>query len=75
VEKPDGTVIDGYFRGANRNTCSISLSPHHTREDGDVVSSIGVKTLFSMKKINVDRLGNRTEVISEKRTWRGAVCT
>jgi len=73
VEKPDGTFIDGYFRGADRTTGAISLSPHYTRDES--VRGIGVKTLRSMKKINIDRLGNRTEILREKRTWRGAVCT
>lgn len=73
VEKSDGTFIDGYFRGADRSTGAIHLSPHHSREQ--IVRSIGVKTLKEFRKIAVDRLGNRTEIISEQRTWRGAVCT
>ncbi len=73
VEKPDGTFIDGYFRGADRTTGAISLSPHYTRDES--VRGIGAKTLRSMKKINVDRLGYRKEVLREKRTWRGAACT
>ena len=73
VEKPDGTFIDGYFRGADRTTGAISLSTHYSRDEG--VRGIGAKTLRSMKKCAIDRLGNRTEIVSEKRTWRGAVCT
>jgi len=73
VEKPDGTFINGYFRGADRTTGAISLSPHYTRDE--TIRGIGAKTLRSMNKISVDRLGNRTEILREKRTWRGAVCT
>jgi CRISPR-associated endonuclease Csn1 len=73
VEKADGTFINGYFRGAHRTTGAINLSPHYTRDES--VDGIGARTLRSIKKISVDRLGNRTEILREKRTWRGAVCT
>jgi CRISPR-associated endonuclease Csn1 len=73
VEKPDGTFIDGYFRQADRSTGAISLSSHYSRDK--TTRGIGAKTLRSMKKVEVDRLGNRTEILREKRTWRGAVCT
>jgi len=73
VEKADGTFIDGYFRGAHRTTGAINLSPHYTRDES--VDGIGARTLRSIKKINIDRLGNRTEISREKRTWRGVVYT
>jgi len=73
IEKPDGTFIDGYFRGADRTTGAISLSAHHSRDE--TVRGIGAKTLSSIRKCSIDRLGRRTEILSEKRTWRGAVCT
>jgi len=73
VEKTDGTFIDGYFRGADRSTGAISLSSHYSRDDS--VRGIGAKTLRSFKKFSIDRLGRRKEILREKRTWRGAVCT
>lgn len=73
VEKSDGTTIDGYFRGMNRSTGAMNISPHHSREI--VVEGIGARTLKSFSKWAIDRLGNRFEVPQEKRTWRGAVCT
>ncbi|WP_298748224.1 type II CRISPR RNA-guided endonuclease Cas9, partial [uncultured Brevundimonas sp.] len=73
VEKSDGTFIDGYFMGLHRTTGAISLSVHYSKNES--VEGIGARTLKSFKKYAIDRLGNRTEIVSEKRTWRGAVCT
>jgi CRISPR-associated endonuclease Csn1 len=65
--------IIGYFRGLDRTTGAISVSPHHTRDEAE--RGIGGRTLKSFHKHNVDRLGRRTEIERETRTWRGAVCT
>ncbi len=73
VEKSDGTFIDGYLRGVDRSTGAIGLSPHYSRDE--TIRGIGAKTLKSINKFNVDRLGFRNQVLREKRTWRGAVCT
>lgn len=73
VIKTDGTFESGYFRGANRNTNSISLSPHNSRNQ--VVGSIGVKTAHRISKFHIDRLGGKHEVERETRTWHGGVCT
>lgn len=73
VEKADGFFIDGYFRGVDRSTGAISLSPHHTKDQ--LVRGIGARTLISLRKIFVDRLGRKSEVKRELRTWRGEVCT
>ncbi len=72
ITKPDGTFIDGYFRGLDRSTASITLSPHHTK--AMLIRGIGIKTLKDFKKITVDRLGRRFEIEREKRTWHGEVC-
>ncbi|MBN8552000.1 MAG: type II CRISPR RNA-guided endonuclease Cas9 [Caulobacterales bacterium] len=73
IEKSDGTFIDGYFRGADRSTGAIHLSVHNSREQ--VIRGIGVKTLRVFAKKSIDRLGRRTDIASETRTWRGAACT
>ena len=73
IEKPDGTFIDGYFRGMDRATGAITVSPHHSKVH--LVRSIGVKTLKAFTKHHVDRLGRKFPIERETRTWHGAVCT
>ncbi len=73
LEKSDGTFVDGYFRGLDRTTGAVGLSAHQSREA--LHRGIGAKTLKSFSKINVDRLGRRSGIPREKRTWHGAVCT
>ena len=72
IEKPDGTFIDGYFRGMDRSTGAILISPHHSKLT--VVKGIGTKTLAIFRKYDMDRLGNRHVIAKETRTWHGAVC-
>lgn len=69
----NGELIEGYYRSANINTCSLAVSPHNSH--AKLRGSIGVKTLRHFKKFTIDRLGRRHEVRQEKRTWHGAVCT
>jgi CRISPR-associated endonuclease Csn1 len=71
--KPDGEVIEGYFRQLDRSTSAISISPHTTLDD--IRRGIGARTLKSFRKFRVDRLGRRFEVGREVRTWRGKACT
>ncbi|MGH7487706.1 MAG: type II CRISPR RNA-guided endonuclease Cas9, partial [bacterium] len=73
VEKADGTLIDGYFRGMNRSTGAIIVSPHQSREI--VIEGIGARTLRGFHKSAVDRLGRRFPIPRETRTWHGVVCT
>ena len=73
VEKPDGTRIAGYFRGSDRASASIDISPHHTK--AEKARGIGVKSLVAFRKFSIDRLGVLSEIKQEKRTWRGAECT
>lgn len=73
VTKQDGEVIEGYSRGASRSTGALTLSPAHSLQE--TRAGIGVRTLLKIRKIQIDRLGRGGEIISEKRTWRGAVCT
>jgi CRISPR-associated endonuclease Csn1 len=69
VIKPTGEIVEGYFRGFNRSTASVTVS-HHANSD-DVTQGIGIKTLRSFKKFHIDRLGQKFECGKEARTWRG----
>jgi len=71
--KPDGEVIEGYLRGLSRSTGAFTISPHHTKEETRV--GIGARTLSSIRKFSIDRLGGRFEIPRETRTWHGVVCT
>lgn len=73
LEKADGTFIDGYFRGVDRSTSNFNVAAHHSKDA--LVRGIGPRSLKSLRKFAIDRLGRRTEILSEKRTWHGAVCT
>jgi CRISPR-associated endonuclease Csn1 len=73
VTKPDGQIIEGYFRQLDRSTGAVSLSPHHSSQT--LIRSIGVRTLLNFRKFTVDRLGNCFEIHREQRTWHGVVCT
>ncbi len=70
--KSSGEIVEGYFRGMDRFTASAILSDH--ANSNIVIRGVGVKTLSSLKKIVIDRLGNKFEAKSEQRTWRGKVC-
>lgn len=73
VETAKGLHIMGYGRGLHRSTGALAISPAWTRNEIEV--GIGARTLKLFKKYAVDRLGNCTEILREKRTWRGVVCT
>jgi CRISPR-associated endonuclease Csn1 len=73
VTKSDGEIISGYFKGLDRTTGAIKVSPHENQQQAR--AGIGTKTLLDFKKLFVDRLGNRSEIKGETRTWHGEVCT
>ncbi len=73
IERADGTFIDGYFRGMNRSTGAIIVSPHQSRDI--LVEGIGARTLRALRKSAVDRLGRRFPIPRETRTWHGVACT
>ncbi len=75
VVKRNGEYIDGYFRGVNRSTGAITLSPHNRRGKESLVTGIGTRMLGSLKKFQIDRLGRKFEIKREKRTWHGVACT
>jgi CRISPR-associated endonuclease Csn1 len=73
VAKSDGALIRGYFKGMDRSTGAITIA---ASENPRLLNrGIGAKTLTHFKKLNVDRLGNVTEVKNEVRTWHGVACT
>ena len=73
VTKPDGEIIEGYFRGLSRSTGALTISPQNSLQTMRV--GIGARTLIDFRKFTVDRLGNRFEIQREQRTWHGVVCT
>jgi CRISPR-associated endonuclease Csn1 len=71
--KSNGELIEGYYRSMDRTTGAINLSPMAT--NSETIRSIGVKTLSSFRKFSIDRVGRKSEIPREVRTWRGEACT
>lgn len=67
-----GEVIEGYFRGVDRSTGAIEISPHHSLQTSQ--RGIGTRSLLSLKKFAVDRLGKKSEIKAEPRMWHGEAC-
>ena len=72
VTKNDGEIIEGYFKGLHRGTGALAIAPHENPRR--IRGGIGAKTLLGFRKIDVDRLGNQSEIEREVRTWHGEVC-
>ena len=72
VVKSDGDVITGYFKGVDRQGAQINLAA--VTSQTVLTRGIGSKTLHSLRKLDITRLGSLSEVQQETRTWRGAVC-
>ncbi|MFK0206191.1 type II CRISPR RNA-guided endonuclease Cas9 [Agrobacterium sp. NPDC090283] len=66
----DGNL--GYFRGLDRSTGAIILSS--IIDQTNIRKGIGARTLHSLQKLTVDRLGRTFNVAKETRTWRGKAC-
>lgn len=75
ILKPNGVFKDGYFRGLHRGTGAANVSKHFSLGKEATNDGIGLKTLASLKKFTIDRLGRKFEVSREVRTWRGEACT
>ncbi len=73
IVKSDGEIIEGYFKGIDRASSSITVADHKNMQSQN--RGIGSKTLSSFKKYRIDRLGRKFEVLREVRTWRGKACT
>ncbi len=65
----------GYFKGFHINTASLTIAWAAKNSLVDPEVSIGSAMLTSLRKFRTDRLGNRSEVRSEVRTWHGVACT
>jgi CRISPR-associated endonuclease Csn1 len=72
IETANGENLEGYYRGASRSTGAFEIS--NNRNSNDKKSGIGARTLKTLNKYSIDRLGQRHLVKSELRTWRGKVC-
>jgi len=75
VIKGGGEIKSGYFAGVDRANGNINLLKHNDESDRKWGKSIGAKTLLSITKYNVDRLGHLYKVKSEPRLWHGEICT
>jgi len=71
VTKSDGEVIEGYYRGLDRGSGNIEISPHYSLQK--VTRGIGARNLHNLSKYQVNRLGTKHLIAKEKRTWRGEV--
>jgi len=69
-----GVVKQGYFKGCDIATGAINLGRHSDVRNVKDGRSIGVKTLSSINKFAVDRLGRRSRIMREVRTWHGEAC-
>lgn len=72
IETANGEHLEGYYRGASRSTGAFEIS--NARNSNDKKPGIGARTLKTLNKYSIDRLGQRHLVKSELRTWRGKVC-
>lgn len=72
LKQNNGTTQEGYFRGLNINDAGIVISPQNLRQGSH---KIGSKTLRSLQKFHVDRLGRKHLVEREPRLWHGVACT
>jgi CRISPR-associated endonuclease Csn1 len=70
--KPDGEIVEGYMRSLDRTTGAVTLSGMASKTL--IRKGIGLRTLLSFRKFQVDRLGRRFEIVSEQRTWHGVAC-
>jgi CRISPR-associated endonuclease Csn1 len=75
IVKSNGEFKDGYFRGLHRGTGAANVSMHFSLGKEATDDGVGLKTLASLKKFTIDRLGRKFEVSREVRTWRGEACT
>lgn len=68
IVKRTGELVEGYFRGLDRATGNVTVSNHISKDA--ITRGVGIKTLATLRKFTIDRLGNRHEVVREERTWR-----
>ncbi|MER2520051.1 MAG: type II CRISPR RNA-guided endonuclease Cas9 [Bdellovibrionales bacterium] len=69
IENRDG-ILEGYYKGANRATNSMEIITHDRDPSfgkNGLKDSIGVKTLLSFEKYNVNYFGEKFKIKKEKR--------
>ena len=67
----NGVVHQGYYRSLDRSNARVSYSPQWNY-DSNAQDRFTTKTLASLQKFHVDRLGDLKEIRKEPRLWRGA---
>jgi CRISPR-associated endonuclease Csn1 len=70
LEKVNNQLIEGYYRSTHRGDGRIYLASHLTRS---VQYDPATKTARTIRKYQVDRLGNKFEIKREPRLWRGGI--
>lgn len=73
VARSNAKPIVGYFKGMDRQGAQIAIASPISAQA--IEKGIGSKTLLSFRKLSVDRLGRKSAVSGETRTWHGEVCT
>ncbi len=68
ITRPDGEVRTRYYRQLDISNGKLKTSSH---ENSSELLPDGPRRLLSFKKIHIDRLGNKREVVREVRIWRG----
>ncbi len=73
--KKNGEIIEGYYRGSNRSTGAVTISPYNRRRKEDEFDNggTGVRQLASIRKFQVDRLGIKHEIPPGKEPWPGHI--
>ncbi len=72
VLKPNGEIVDGYYRNADRRNGNIAISPHNLRKPEYFTKRRpGVKGVKSIRKFHVDRFGEKHEIKPGAERWPG----
>ena len=69
-----GETHEGYYRTFDGSSGELKYQPMD-RTDSSFRRRFKTKTLSSLRKFHVDRLGNRYEILREPRLWHGEVCS
>ena len=69
VDDGKGRILAGYYAGIDRSTAAMSIVPHDVNNES--AQRVGSKTVKSIRKFEVDILGNHREVLPGKEPRRG----
>lgn len=65
-------IVDGYYRGTDRSSGRITVSPHNIRDMQVALKHrVGIKRLKSIRKFHVDRFGQMHEIPLGSEKWPG----